>query len=250
MMAKSRTVGEEDSPLPYSKKMPLDLEKISKFPLFQGYSRARVEELCSGGEVVHHSHRALLFEFGQPASKFGLVLQGAYKLSRITPAGEDSILYFCSPGDVIAALIMPQEKPIYPVNVHAMGPSWVLLIRREIYQQEWLKEPALISRIQGLLSSRMMRLQAQKMMQRAPLFSKIASLLLQLVAQEPDSGVEVPIPLTRKEIADSLGVTVESVIRVMSDWEKRHWVITSDRHIRILNVEHLVSLAEGLETPG
>lgn len=76
--------------------------------------------------------------------------------------------------------------------------------------------------------------------------SKIAALLLQLVADESsaDGELEVPLPLTRKEIADSLGVTVESVIRVMSDWTKQGYISTNDHHIKILQPEWLISQME------
>lgn len=220
------------------------LTELAQFPLFAGFETEHIAKLCTQGEVRVHKHREILFEFGMPATKFGVVLSGAYKLSRFTPEGDEAIIYFASPGDVVAALVMPQEKPTYPVTVKAMGPSRVLLIERQVYLSEWLLQPNLIMRVQGLLSTRMGRFQNQKLMQRAPLQSKVASLLLQMMAKVTSNELEVPLPLTRKEIADTLGVAVESVIRVMSDWEKTGSISTSDQHIKILKPESLIKESE------
>jgi CRP-like cAMP-binding protein len=88
----------------------------------------------------------------------------------------------------------------------------------------------------------MARFQNQKIMQRAPLQSKVAAMLLQLVAKDTTKDeLEVPLPLTRKEIADTLGVTAESVIRVMSEWVKKGYIVTTDQHIKILKPDLLIA---------
>lgn len=218
------------------------LSEIKGFALFKGFTDGLILDLCTNAEIRVHQHKDQVFTFGDPASYFGIVLSGAYKLSRIAISGEESVIHFSSPGDVVAALVMPQPKPIYPVNVKAMGPSRILLIHRDTYIQNWLKNPDLIIRIQGLLSTRMARFQNQKVMQRAPLQSKVAAMLLQLASKDTiESELEVPLPLTRKEIADTLGVTVESVIRVMSEWVKKGYITTTDQQIKILKPDLLIA---------
>ncbi len=54
----------------------------------------------------------------------------------------------------------------------------------------------------------------------------------------------VPLPLTRKEIANTLGASVESVIRVMSEWSKQEIIETTDQQIRILKFEKIISEME------
>lgn len=218
------------------------LVEIKRFSLFKGFTDDLILHLCANSEIKFHQHKEQIFTFGEPALYFGIVLSGAYKLSRIAISGEESVIHFSSPGDVVAALVMPQPKPVYPVNVKAMGPSRILLIQRDTYLQSWLKNSELIVRVQGLLSTRMSRFQNQKVMQRAPLQSKVAAMLLQLVAKDnTHDDLEVPLPLTRKEIADTLGVTVESVIRVMSEWVKKGYIITTDQHIKILKPDLLIA---------
>ncbi len=222
------------------------LVEIKKFELFKDFDESTVQQLCENANIKVHAHKQIVFNFGEPATHFGVVLSGAYKLTRISPVGEESVIHFSSPGDVVAALVMTKKNTPYPVTVKSMGPARMLVIHQDTYLNYWIKNPMLIIKIQSLFSTRMARLQNHKVMQRAPMASKVASLLLQLAADDTktEGQLEVPLPLTRKEIADSLGVTVESVIRVMSDWAKHGYISTTDHHIKILQPEWLIHQME------
>jgi CRP/FNR family transcriptional regulator len=217
------------------------ISELSEFPLFRNIDPQQIRDLCDGGQILLHRHRDILFRSGEPAESFGIVLSGAYKLSKLSNSGEDAVIHFSSPGDVLAALVMAQPVPRYPLTAQAMGPSRVFMIHRDVYIKSWLATPHLIAQVQALLSNRMGRLQSLRVMQRAPLPAKVASLLLQLVAKDRTSDeMKVSLPLTRQEIADSLGVAVESVIRVMSEWAKQGYIATSDQYIRILKPELII----------
>ncbi|MCB0369238.1 MAG: winged helix-turn-helix domain-containing protein, partial [Bdellovibrionales bacterium] len=94
---------------------------------------------------------------------------------------------------------------------------------------------------QNLLSSRMNMLQDQKVMMKSPLSQKIALLLLNFLDKETDHGnASIKLHMTRKEIADNLGASVESVIRIMSDWSKKGIIQTTDQQIQVLQVEKII----------
>ncbi len=219
------------------------LTELKTMPLFQELSILQLEELCADAKVIVANHRERIIQSGEIATHFGVVLSGAYKLSKTTPAGEDSIVYFSAPGDVIAAFVMAQKNPVYPVSVTAMGPSRYLSIPRNNYLTTWKNYSNLIMNIQNLLASRMNQLQNQKALSKANLQIRLASLLMTLVAEKNlEKELIIPIPLTRKEISDSLEVTVESVIRLMSDWSKRELITTTDHVITILQPDQIIQI--------
>lgn len=217
------------------------VSELQGFTLFEGLTRDTIRQLCESSHAQVDRHHEFVFRFGEEAGSFGIVLSGAYKLSRPTPNGEDVIVYFATPGDVVAAFIMARPTPVYPVSVVSMGPSRILKIPRSTYVHHWIKNPELLTRIQMSLSGRMGLFQDQKALIRAPLASKIAALLISLLdKQSAQAEGFLPLPLTRKEIADSLGSSVEAVIRVMSGWSKDGVLETSERHIQILKPEILI----------
>ena len=200
-------------------------------------------ELCENSSIVVSNHRDPLFKMGEPADFFGVVLSGAYKLTKLTPAGDETIMHFSTPGDVIAAFIMAQPSPRYPVSAMAMGPSRFLKIPRENYKRHWQIDPALIVKIQSLLSFRMANIQDQRAMVKAPLSQKLAALLLSLLERNShEDGLTIALPLTRKELADNLGATSESVIRIMSEWAKSGIIETQDAHITLLRPDKIADI--------
>lgn len=221
--------------------------EIKNFTFFKDLNKEKILSLCQGGSIIVSKHRDGLFTFGEKAEYFGLVLTGAYRLSRPTPQGAESVLYFSTPGDVIGAFIMNRPDPVYPVSTTAMGTSRFLKIPRSTYISQWMTNASLLGEIQKSLSTRMMHLQAHKSFSGSAIPQRIAMLLLELSGRknvQPLTLREVPIPLTRKEISDTLDVTVESVIRVMSQWQKQNVISSTDHIIQINNYDFLKSLSE------
>jgi CRP-like cAMP-binding protein len=220
------------------------LPELKSFRLFDGFSDDQIDLLCKDISVKVTQHKEPLFRFKDKAEYFYIILSGAYKLTRPSPNGEDSILHFAHSGDVIAAFIMAQPQPMYPITAISMGPSRALKIHRSNYTDSWKNNGDLIFRIQNLLSTRMTSMQSQKALSKSPLQAKIASLLIDLVDKQPysENSVTLPIPLTRKEIADSVGASVESIIRIMSEWSKKGLIKTEDQNITIVKTDKIIEL--------
>jgi CRP/FNR family transcriptional regulator len=63
----------------------------------------------------------------------------------------------------------------------------------------------------------------------------ILMLLAQSYGNETEAGLQLQIPLTRQDIAEMAGTTVESTIRVMSRWQKDGLIESDNRFITILD---------------
>lgn len=227
--------------------MPLRfLSLIEQLPLFQKRSAAEVEGLLKGGEEVVTKHRESLFHAGEKANHFYIVVQGAFKLVRSGSDGHKVIVHFATPGDVIGALVMSPPNAVYPVSTVSMGLSIVLKIPRETFSESWSGNSSVQQYMSGNLFSRMNHIQAQKAMAKAPLSQKIAGQLVSLI--ERYSGADetiLPIPLTRQEMADAVGASVESVIRVMSDWSHKGYISTSDQLIQVERMDKILEVIKG-----
>jgi CRP/FNR family transcriptional regulator len=77
---------------------------------------------------------------------------------------------------------------------------------------------------------------------------RIARLFITLAGRvgRPDGrGVVVPLSLSRQEIADLVGTTQETAIRIMSRWNKDHLVLTEDALFRIPDPKKLAEIPPG-----
>jgi CRP/FNR family transcriptional regulator len=202
-------------------------------------------KLFTGARLRSSKNSEVLYRVTDPAKKFAVVLRGAYKLVRSTPRGDDVIVYFAAPGDAIAALVMSQENSAYPVSAIAMGPSLVLEIPRETFIEHWALDAEISRHLQNILFSRMILLQDEKLFMKAPLELKVAHLILQLIEKySAEADGILPIPITRREIADNLGSSIESVIRIMSDWSHKNIIATTEQHIEILEAGKIAEMIQ------
>ena len=220
------------------------LPEISQFPIFEGLSQQQVAQLCIESQIKVFGNRESLYQSGDDAVSFAIVISGALKLTKVTAGGDEVLIHFATAGDVIGALIMGNPNSKYPVDVKSMGLSRCLLIKKDVYLRNWMSHPQLILRIQSLLSSRVQKFQAIRAMQRLPLPVKIAGVLLDLAVKSKDNQHEINIPITKKELADHLGVTHESVIRVMSEWSKLGFIKVVNHHIFIVQPDKLIGLID------
>lgn len=227
--------------------MPLRrIEKISSLSVFAGRSPSEIEALLQGADEKALKHRETLFRMGDEAHAFAFVLEGALKLVKTTADGNEVIVFFATPGDPVGALIMGSEQKTYPVSAVAMGPSVVLRVPRRTFVSAWSKFPDVFQKINGLIFARVHEMQEQKAMAKMSLPQKIARQIISLSERfEGGGGTVLPVPITRKEIADSVGASVESVIRVMSDWSREGVLRTSERQIEILQVDRVIEILRG-----
>lgn len=225
---------------------PEDIRAISKFELFHNSNLYRMESLFSGAISRELKHRDYFCRAGERAESFGLVMSGALKLIRHSPKGEDIIVHFAVQGDLVGGLLMNQPKiSPFPVSAKAMGPTRVLAIPRRTFQDFWRPNADLLSRLNSILYRRMNNIQDDKTMFSSPLKARIATLLIRHL--DPAAGDELQslsISLTRQEIADALGVAVESVIRTMRDWVEDGTIKkSSERGHEFVDVGRLVKCA-------
>lgn len=220
------------------------LPEISQFPIFEGLAPQQISQLCADSQIRVFSNRESLYQLGEEAVSFAIVISGALKLTKVSVGGDEVLIHFATAGDVIGALIMGNQNSKYPVDVKSMGLSRCLLIKKDVYLKNWMVQPQLILKIQSLLSSRVQKFQAIRAMQRLPLPVKIAGVLLDLAVKSKDNQHEINIPMTKKELADHLGVTHESVIRVMSEWSKMGIIKVANQQILIVQPDKLIGLMD------
>lgn len=226
-----------------AKRNPLPIDAL---PIFSELKPAEIRELIQGGIAVSTKHREVLFHAGSSAEYVALVVLGAYKLIRHDVSGNETVMHFASPGDTIGALVMLKPSAAYPVTCVSIGASMVLKIPRATYLQAWATNALLQQRISAILYQRMNHIQGEKVQQRQHLSVKVAHLILSLLEKYSEGSDHVlPIPVTRQELADSVGASVESVIRLMSEWSAEGVLRPESRQIEVVRLDRLVEISKG-----
>jgi CRP-like cAMP-binding protein len=135
---------------------------------------------------------------------------------------------------------------VYPISAKSMGQTRVLRMPKSLFRSYWQTDALVQSRMNGLLYQRMSTIQDDKTMSTSPLRVRIAHLLLRHLDQESEFvSQNLSLNLTRQEIADALGVAVESVIRAMREWVEDGTITRSaDTKLERINIQKLVVLLD------
>jgi CRP-like cAMP-binding protein len=210
-----------------------------RLAFFDGLGQSVVSELLEGSKIVNTKSRQILYAQGEAAEHFGFVTAGLFRLTRINGSEQRTVLDFVGAGGFVGILLMNKAGSRYPVNVQSIGPGQFLQIPRATYEKYWLKSPEIVRRTQISTMERMEFFQWIREIQRFSLERKVASLLLRL--SNPENA---ELRLSRTDIADALGSSVEAVIRILSAWEKSGLVTVDQNGQEFLQIDRLRQLEQ------
>jgi CRP-like cAMP-binding protein len=87
--------------------------------LFAGLAPPQLQRLIAASHVDDFEAGQLLFDRGQPAQNFFVVLDGQVNLVLYSKTGEEKIVDIIAPGQSFAEAVMFMQAPGYPVSAVA-----------------------------------------------------------------------------------------------------------------------------------
>jgi CRP-like cAMP-binding protein len=172
---------------------------------------------------------ATLFTEGDASDHLYTVVAGRVKVFKTTPRGTDVILEIFGPGDPVGAVAV-YESRAYPASAVALEPTTCLLIPRQAFFALLEAHPSLVRGLLVGLTHRLVELTNRLTeLSGGRIEARMARLILKLaddMGQRREDGVFIAMPLSRQELADMIGTTIETAIRVMSRWGKQDIVRT------------------------
>lgn len=208
---------------------------FSRLPLFKELAQKEVNELAGFGSVRELDRGDVLFAAGTSADHVFIVLLGSLKLNRAHAEGRERIVHFLLNGDIFGAAVALNGGD-YPLSAVALELSQVLQIPKDIFASSFLDHPKLGRALMGQITERMKQAHDDRIAVFDSTEKRIASFLVELldrISRTYGPTTQLTVPLTRQDIADRVGTTVETVIRVLSLWSKKCLITTKGRHIAI-----------------
>lgn len=208
----------------------------SPTPSLQGlFSRQPVEKFAAGAAV---------FWEGDAASHVFEVVSGVLRVFKIMSDGRRVITGFIYPGDLLGVSL----KNHYLYTAEAVTKTKVRRFARSRFQDEINQSPALRPQLFARLCDEMAAAQDQMvLLARKSAEERVSSFLLLIsrrLSGDRQTSPVIEIPMTRLDMADYLGLTIETVSRTMTKLTDRGVIAPSGRHaILIRKLAKLAALA-------
>ena len=228
--------------MPPAPERPSHQAAIESCTLLNALTSAEKEDLLEKTFLAFADRGEAIWLSGAPSEFCAVVASGFVKMTRTTPSGQEVAMELLGPGQAFGLLIALEGKP-FPLSASAVTPCWYLKVPRKVLQDVYEASPSLKDRMLRSLGPRLQR--AHSMMARLSTGSaeeRIAAILLILSDSYGivrGNKVRITVPLTRQEIGEMAGTTVETTIRVMSKWQKDALVKTDRQIVTILNKSEL-----------
>lgn len=185
-----------------------------------------------------------IFREGEPAERIHFVITGRTKIVK-TAGLRDVIIEILGDGEPLGAVAVFERRP-FPASAIAIEPTRVLSFPEREFFDLLERKPEMTRHLLAGLTLRLITLNKRLADMTGSVDRRAARLFLTLadrVGITQQSGVFIPLPLSRQEIADLIGTTIETTIRLMSRWQKDEFVLTEKSGFTIPNVERLRDLA-------
>jgi len=208
-------------------------ELLKSVPLFRRMSAEDRQRVAEVSRLRHYERGTQVFGEGEPSDFFPTIVAGRVKVFRTTPAGKEVILEIFGVGDPLGAVAVYDGRP-FPASAVAIDPTQCLIIGRRDLFALLEAHPSLVRSLLLGLTHRLVELTRRLTeLTGGRVETRFARLFLKLADQvgRPDparGGVFVPMHLSRQELADLTGTTIETAIRIMSRWGKEG-VITTEK---------------------
>ena len=217
---------------------------VRGLPVFRGLSAEDQKRLAALATVRDYERGDFLWHAGDPADALTVIVRGRVKIVRHAEAG-DVILELFGEGEPVGAIAVYNYIP-YPASAVCLEAVTLLILPRRDWFELLDRNPdftrAIIRELTKLVIALTRKLEDMRGQRVEVRIAQLFLTLAERMGKETKQGIEIPIHLSRQEVADLVGTTVESAIRVLSRWGHEKIVITGENRFVIPSRERLTAV--------
>ena len=142
------------------------------------------------------------------------VVSGAVRTYKILNDGRRQIGAFYLPGDILGLEVGDEHA----FSAEAVADSKVLVIKRSALMSLAARDSQAANELWNVTSRELQRVQNHVLLLIKSAEERVASFLIEMAQRSP-SGNEFQLPMSRQDIADYLGITIETVSRTFTNMQ-------------------------------
>jgi CRP/FNR family transcriptional regulator, anaerobic regulatory protein len=217
---------------------------VSRSAICRGLAQQAARPLMAISSLHRKAPGEVLFAEGDEADAFYEVVRGTVRLYKLLPDGRRLITGFLSAGHLLGLALTGDCA----YTAEAVTEVTVCRYKRAAFERLVDEVPGLARRVLAVTSDELRAAQERMLLLgRKSATEKVASFLVLMAAQDAgEEAEEVTVPMTRSDIADYLGLTIETVSRTLSKLKQEGVIaLPTATRIEIRDRDRLEDLAAG-----
>lgn len=229
----------------------LDRSLISALPPFQGMAPADLDRVLEQARSLRFARDETIFDQDGEAHSFFLLLDGHVRVVKTTPDGQQVIVRYISPGELLG-IAHALGRTTYPAGAVAAVDCVALAWPGRLWPEFATAFPQFGANTYKAVGGRLEDAHTRVVeMATEQVDRRVAHALLKLVNQtgrKTDEGLLIDFPISRQDIAEMTGTTLHTVSRLLTAWEDKGLVRSGRQKVTVVEPHRLLLLAEGRPT--
>lgn len=220
--------------------MPHQLQNAYLFSKLDSSQLERVERMST---EISLDDGEPLFEVGDQAKRFFLVLSGQIKLARLSLNGNEKVIEVVQPGFTFAEALMFGDQQTYPVRATALGKAQLLAFESKAFLDLLRESTDTCFRVMGDMSMRLRRMIKEiddLTLQSAT--GRVAGFLCGKFMFGGQQAFDLETP--KGVLASRLSVKPETFSRILHNFSDQGILKVKGGRIEVLDADGLRKLAE------
>jgi CRP/FNR family nitrogen fixation transcriptional regulator len=202
--------------------------KAAVNPAVFGQATDSRSKLAAMGSVTQFARNGTIFNEGDDADYSYKVVSGAVRLSKMMSDGRRQVAQFALPGDFIGLNWLGEHA----MTAEALNDVTLIAYARGRLERLGEENQDVRSELFATLRHDLWAAQNHLvLLGRQSALERVASfLVLMLERGKAADQATIAVPMTRQDIADYLGLTIETVCRMLTRLKQRNIIGIPDRH--------------------
>lgn len=219
------------------------IKMLQKSEIFSGIGSEDIEQLL---QSIHYQMKTyekgeIVALEGEKATHVDIVIQGEIAINKLYEDGKQVHIKKMSSGNLIGFALVYSDHPVYANTLVASGKTEIMRISHENMRHLCEKNAILLHNFIRLISNQVVYLSERiKLANYSTIRKKIIDLILKLHRQQDSYFIQ--LGMTRKKMAESLGVSRPALSQEMIHMKKEGLIDYANQYIEILDYQGLVDM--------
>jgi CRP/FNR family transcriptional regulator, nitrogen fixation regulation protein len=210
----------------------IDTDPASKPQLLRGLAELSHAKVSSS--EFKYIKDTEIFGQAEPADYIYQVIEGAVRSYKLLADGRRQIGAFHLPGDIFGL----ENGELHRFTAEAIVDTTVRRVKRQSLEREAKNDPAMVRNLLNMTTDNLQHVENHLLLLgRQSARERVAAFLLEMNGRLKSRGA-MALPMTRRDIADYLGLTLETVSRAISGYQRQGYLKVAgpmQREIIVLN---------------
>lgn len=214
---------------------------LANLPLFKEMTPEEIDRIAQNTRELHAARGEMVFQRGDPAHGFYVVIHGQLKLALSSPQGVEKVVHLVGPGQTFGEAVMFMGMS-YPVYAQALADSLLLHIAKAAVFEGLNRDPVFCRKMLAGLSSRLHSLIVDV---EAYSLRSCTQRVIGYLLQYDDDNAEgsgnllINLPASKTVIASRLNISPETFSRVLHDLSAAGLISVKGKDVSVPDIKKL-----------